>query len=214
MRVLILKEVQRLKKEIVDVTKRLYERGIVTAWGGNISARMEGENECWITPSGVFKGDLKPSQLVKIDFQGKVLEGRFKPSVEVPFHTEVYKRRPDVNAVIHSHNPVATGLGNAGIKIKPVNLEAATLGDVPIIPFAFPGTTRLAQLIGENIVNSKAIIMKNHGVIVVGKNLMDAMAIADNLENISITMVTSHLFGNLGEMASQDFEAIRKIRKT
>ena len=192
------------------VTKSLYQRGLVKAWGGNVSARLESENECWITPSGIFKRDLKPSYLVKIDFEGNVIEGLFKPSIEVPFHTEVYKKRSDVNAVVHAHNPVAIGLGNAGIKIKPVHLEAALLGDVPIIPFALPGSQKLAQLISDNIGNHNAMIMKNHGVVAAGKNLIDAMSIINSLENTAITMLTSQFFGNLGEMSSEDFEALKK----
>ena len=207
----LLSEVRKLKKQIIMVTQRLYQRGLITAWGGNVSARIEGEDECWITPSGIFKGDLKPSYLVKIDFEGNVIEGLFKPSIEVPFHTEVYKRRPDVNAVVHAHNPIAIGLGNAGVKIRPVHIEAAALGEVPIIPFALPGTKKLAQIIGDNIGNHKAMIMKNHGIVAVGKNLIDAMSVVNSLEDTSLTMLISHLFGNLGEMSPEDFEAVKKM---
>lgn len=179
---------EELKKEIIRVMKVLYDRGLVSALGGNVSARNPGAKEFWITPSGVFKGNLQPDDLVKLDLEGNVLEGFLRPSVEWPFHAIIYKKRPDVNAVIHAHNPVATGLALAGIDIKPITIESVlTLRKVPIVPFAYPGTDELAELVGKHIEGVRALILQNHGVIAVGYNLVEAEAVVETLEEVALT---------------------------
>ncbi|MEM3480040.1 MAG: class II aldolase/adducin family protein, partial [Candidatus Bathyarchaeia archaeon] len=136
---------EELKDEICKTMRRLFNRGLISALGGNISARLPGSNEFWITPSGVFKGELEPDDLVKVDLSGRVIEGFLRPSIETPFHAKIYEKRADVNAVVHSHNPITTGLALAGIEIQPVTIEAAVvLRRVKIAPWAFPGTEALA----------------------------------------------------------------------
>ncbi|MEM3381378.1 MAG: class II aldolase/adducin family protein, partial [Candidatus Bathyarchaeia archaeon] len=129
-------EESTLKRQIVRSMKILHRRGLMTGVGGNASARVEGSDEIWITPSGVYKPELKPSDLVKIDLDGRVVEGILKPSMEWHFHTAIYRRRADINAVLHTHSPFTTGLALADLKLRPITLEAATiLADVPILPF-------------------------------------------------------------------------------
>ena len=126
-----------IKQEITRVMRALYERGLVSALGGNVSARVPGASEFWITPSGVFKGNVNVDDLVKVDLDGNVIEGVLRPSTETPFHAAIYRVRPDVNAVIHAHNPVTLGLALAGVNLKPISVEAVmTLRRVEVVPFA------------------------------------------------------------------------------
>ena len=91
-----------IKDEIIRISKVLYERQMITALGGNISGRIPGSNEFWITPSQVFKGALKPDDLVKLNLEGELIEGVYKPSMEWIFHAAIYKVRPDVNGIVHA----------------------------------------------------------------------------------------------------------------
>lgn len=204
-----------LKKEICEVMKRLFNRGLVSALGGNISARIPGAKGFWITPSGVFKGELEPEDLVKVDLSGNVVEGLMKPSVETPFHATIFAKREDVNAVVHCHNPVATGLALAGISIQPVTIESAVvLRKVQIVPWAFPGTDVLAELIGKHIMGARALILQNHGVIGVGYNLLEAETIVETLEEVAMTQFVASLFRKeLPMIPEKDMELIRKLYK-
>ncbi len=185
---------EEIKREIIRVMKALYNRGLISALGGNVSARLPGSNEIWITPSGVFKGDLHPEDLIKMDLDGNVIEGYMRPSVEWPLHVAIYKKRPDVNAVIHAHNPIATGLALAGIEIKPITIEAVlTLRRVPIVPFAYPGTDELAKLVAKHIEGVRALILQNHGVVAVGYNLVEAEAVVETLEEVALTQLVAML---------------------
>ena len=187
----------QLKEEICKVMKNLFQRGFVSALGGNVSARIPGANEFWITPSGIFKGELMPDDLVKVDLEGNVLDGFMRPSIEWPMHAAVYKVRPDVNAVVHAHNPVTLGLSLAGYTLKPISVEAVmVLRKVEKVPFAFPGTDQLAKLVGEKATTgARALILQNHGVLAMGSNLYDAEAIAETLEEVATAQFVALALG-------------------
>ncbi len=186
-----------LKEEICRVMKSLYERGLISALGGNVSARVPGSKDFWITPSGVFKGAVTPDDLVKLDLEGNYLEGFLRPSIEWPMHAAIYRVRPDVNAIIHAHNPYTLGLALAGIGLKPVSVEAVmVLRKVEIVPFAFPGTDKLAQLVEEHIAKgARALVLQNHGVVAVGANLVEAEAVAETLEEVAIAQYVALSLG-------------------
>lgn len=187
----------QLKEEICKVMKNLFQRGLVSALGGNVSARIPGAQEFWITPSGIFKGELTPDDLVKIDFEGNVLDGFMRSSIEWPMHAAVYKVRPDVNAVVHAHNPITLGLSLAGYTLKPISVEAVmVLRKVEVVPFAFPGTDQLAKLAQEKAATgARALILRNHGILALGSNLYDAEAIAETLEEVATAQFVSLALG-------------------
>ncbi|RLE61855.1 MAG: class II aldolase/adducin family protein [Thermoprotei archaeon] len=185
---------KELKREIIRVMKVLYKRELISALGGNVSARMPNSKEIWITPSGIFKGDLHEEDLVKIDLEGNIIEGFMRPSIEWPLHVAIYKKRPDVNAVVHAHNPVTTGLAIAGIELEPITVEAViTLRKVPIVPYAYPGTDELAELVAKHIEGARALVLQNHGVIGVGYNLVEAETIVETLEEVALTQFVAML---------------------
>ncbi|KUO92191.1 MAG: class II aldolase/adducin family protein [Caldivirga sp.] len=186
-----------IKQEITRVMRALYERGLVSALGGNVSARVPGAGEFWITPSGVFKGNVNVDDLVKVDLDGNVIEGVLRPSTETPFHAAIYRVRPDVNAVIHAHNPVTLGLALAGVNLKPISVEAVmTLRRVEVVPFAFPGTDQLAKLVADAALKgARAIILMNHGVVGLGANLLEAEAIVETLEEVATAQFVAMALG-------------------
>ena len=103
----------RLKEDIVEVGRRIYNLGFVAANDGNISVRV-GDDEILTTPTGVSKGFMTPDMIIRVDMAGNKLEGELKPSSELKLHLEVYKQRPDVRAVLHAHPPVATAFCGGG----------------------------------------------------------------------------------------------------
>ncbi len=208
-------EEEELKSEIIKCAISLYQRGLMTGIGGNLSVRVEpGANEIWITPSGLYKPKLQTEDLVKIDLDGNLLEGIFKPSAEWYFHVAIYKKRADVNAVIHAHNPVATGLALAGVKIKPITVEAALmLARVPIVPFVYPGTKELGEIVAENIMGNRLLLLKNHGVVAVGYDLTEALSAVEILEECAMMMFVASHFGGAAVIPPHDIELIKKLYK-
>lgn len=206
---------EEIKVYICKTMAAIYRRGLISATGGNVSARIPGTKEFWITPSGIFKGELSSSDLVKIDIERGVIEGFRKPSVETPMHRAIYKRRPDVNAIVHAHNPVAVGLALAGMEIQPVTVDAAfVLRKVPIVPFALPGTEDLANAAAEHLVGVKAVILQNHGVVSVGSNLTEAEAVVEKLEEVAIAQSVAYHFGKPSPVPRKYIEQAKKLYET
>ncbi len=203
---------EEVKSEVIWAMKALYNKGLMTGVGGNASARLPNSEEVWITPSGLYKPRLTEEDLVKIDLEGNVLEGVLKPSMEWHFHTEIYKRRSDVNAIVHAHSPYSTGLAIAGVEIRPITLEAALmLAKVPVVPFKYPGTRELAEEVGKRIMGTRLLILQNHGVIGVGYEMMEAVTAVEILEEVSMMTFIAKLMGRIIEIPPGEIEVIKKL---
>jgi len=182
--------------ELCRVVDELYTQQLITATGGNVSVRIPGRDELWITPSQLFKGDLRPEVLVRIDLEGRALdEGARSPSSERLMHCAVYKSRPDANAVIHAHAPHATILANTDLPFLPISTEAAFFGNLPRIPFVMPGTAELADAVGRGVAESWAVLMKNHGLLVAGRSLRRAADMTEIVERTSEVLLGCRAVG-------------------
>jgi len=171
------------RAEMVRAINELYQLGLITATGGNVSVRVEEREECWITPSQLYKGDLRPELMVRIDLAGNVLdEGVPAPSSEWPMHTAIYRARPEVRAIVHAHAPYATILALSGLPFLPVTTEAAFFREVPVVPFIMPGTKELAEAVVKAMGRNPVCLLQNHGVVVAATSLRRACNILEVVE--------------------------------
>ncbi len=173
---------RQAKRDVVHYGRLLYERGLASGTGGNISARVG--DMMIITPSGACKGMLDPTELVTVEItSGKPLSGR--PSMETPFHLTVYRERADVHGVVHVHPRFCTVLACAGVEVTPgLTPEGLmVLGRrVPTVPYATPGSDDLAEALKTEVRNGDAFLLEAHGAITVGADLKDAYHRMETLE--------------------------------
>jgi L-fuculose-phosphate aldolase len=156
----------RLKEQMCDIGRRIWLKGFCAGNEGNHSHRI-GPNRFLCTPTGISKGNLKPDDLCVCDADGKQISGKRKRTSEFLLHALIYKERPDVNAVIHSHPPHATAFAVAGVEIPTcIHPEAEVfLGPVKTAKYVTPGDTRLGESIKPFLKDSNTIVLGNHGVV-------------------------------------------------
>jgi len=170
-----------LRKEIVETGRILGKLGLISFLGsyalGNISARLPRSSRILVTPSGLAKNTLREREICVIGLNGKVLEGRLKPTSETPTHLEIYRRRRNVNAIIHTHPVYATAFAIARRKIPLVTIEMAGLvgSDVPVTRFVIPGTRELGKEVVMVLRDRVGVLLANHGLVTVGSDLNEAL---------------------------------------
>ena len=187
-----------IRGEIIRTVEEMYANGLITSTGGNVSARIPGKDELWITPNSSFKGALRADMLVRVDFEGNPIGDCLgAPSSERMLHCAVYRSNPSVGAVIHSHAPKATILGLAGLPFLPISTEAAFIGEIPRVPFIMPGTVELADAVGAAAKDAPAVIMQNHGLIVSGESLRQASDVTLIIEQTANKLIACHALGKI-----------------
>src|SRR5512133_1615912 len=161
---------RRLRRELVEIGRRLHARDLVGAAEGNLSVRL-GPDRFLVTASGVSKGHLRPDDLVVVDGRGEPVRGTRRPSTELRMHLAAYAARPDVAAVIHAHPITAVALTVAGLP-APSDLvpeAAVTLGPIAVAPFATPGTDEVPASLGPLLAGHDALLLTRHGAVTLGR---------------------------------------------
>jgi L-fuculose-phosphate aldolase len=176
---------QTLREEIVAVAQAIDKAGFCPSKSGNVSARFR--DGLLITPSGLPYAQTKPEDLIYLALDGKVLGGSRKPSSEWPFHTEIYKARPDAHAIVHTHSPRATALSCVRRGIPAFHYMIALCGgaDVRCADYATFGSPELAANAVRALEGRKAVLLANHGVIALGATLAGAHTIVAEVENLA-----------------------------
>lgn len=203
-----------LRRELCEIGRLVYEKGLVGGTDGNISARVLGDR-LLISPSGSCLGMLEPGDLVLIDQSGRVITGRGKPSSERWMHIAAYAERPDVMAAIHAHPPATVAFTVAGIEMDPCALPEVILafGRVPITAYATPATTEGAVVVRELIRRHDALVLDRHGSITVGKTLRDAFYKLEKLEHGAQTMLMAHQLGQTRRLPPEEIAKLGALRE-
>jgi ribulose-5-phosphate 4-epimerase/fuculose-1-phosphate aldolase len=181
---------QPYKQQVVDTCHTLLERGYLKATEGNISARISGQNAFAITPSNYDYATMQAGDICILDFDIQRLEGEMKPSIESGMHAGVYQTRPDVHCIIHTHQPYASALALINAPIPALfDEQVMRLGrSVEIIPYAPSGTGFLKNAVKSKVKNgNNAYIMQNHGVLIFGGNMEQAIHNMALLEKCALT---------------------------
>jgi L-fuculose-phosphate aldolase len=206
---------QQLRDAIIQTGQLLYQSGLMVSNDGNISVRM-GDGNFLITPAGICKGRMIAEDLLVINDLGELVKPAVHPALtptsEQPMHMEVYRQRPDVRAVIHTHLVFANALAisKGEIRMDVIPEAFMSFGDVPITDFALPSSSQNADAIRKLIKDHDVIILRNHGSLAVGKDLNEALIHTERLEHICKTLVYAELLGNVNVLPAEILSLIRE----
>lgn len=205
---------QEEREAVCRVGKLLYDRGYVAANDGNISVRV-GEGRLLITPSGVSKGRMTPDMLLVTDLDGTVIEGNRHPSSEGKMHLEVYRGRPDVNAVVHAHPPVSTAFAvcRRGLETPYLSELVAGLGQVPCTPsFAMLSTEEVPQSVRSYLADHNALLLANHGALAWGGDLWEAFDRLETVEHTAKIVLNAQLLGGGIPLTEEEVVRLQGLR--
>ncbi len=202
----------KFKRELAYYMRRLCRKGLTSSSGGNLSCMVS--NKILMTPSGIDKESLKSDDIVVMDLNGKILESpsRALPSIEHKFHLMVYRKRRDVSAVVHAHPLYLSLLSATKLEIdcRLIAESYAILGAINYVPFELMGSQALADSISSSAASSNCIVMRNHGVIALGKDLFQAFDRVEVAENASkLTLLSRQIPESLLTPINED--SLREI---
>ena len=186
------------RRAVVTVCRRLYDRGLIAGQDGNVSLRVA-PDRVLVTPAGLSKVDVRPSDLVELTLAGAPAAGARAASSEVAVHLRIYRRRPDVGAVVHAHPPIATAFTVAGEPFVAAALPEVMfqMGVVALVPYATPGTEALADQFEPFVAGHDAFLMASHGATTVGRTLTAAHQRMESLEHAARIMLGARQLGRL-----------------
>ncbi len=203
-----------LRRQIVEVCRRLYDRGLIAGVDGNVSARTD-SGRVLVTPAGMSKVDVRVEDLVELSSEGDVKRGFRRASSEIAVHLRIYARRPDTRAVVHAHPPVATGFAVAGEGFEGCVLPEMIfqVGWVPLIPYETPGTVALADRFEPFLATHDAFLMANHGAVTAGPTLEIAHQRMESLEHTARILLTARLLGKVNVLSSANVAELVAVRE-
>lgn len=185
-----------LRRDLVEVCRRLHDRRLLGAGEGNVSCRLS-RDLLLVTPSGANKGHLRPADLVVVDLSGKKVRGRGRPSTELLMHVAAYIARPDVLAVVHAHPLTAVAFTVAGLDPPNDLLPEAVLvlGRIALAPFATPGTEEVPRSLAPFWTGHQVILLERHGALALGRDLFQAFDRMETLERVCEVAAAARALG-------------------
>lgn len=206
---------EKEKLEIIAVANEIKRIGLVQLTGGNVSVRKE-NGDIIVTPSGMPYETMTPEQMLVLDQSGKVIEGSLRPSVDTVALKYIYDHRPDINAIIHTHQPYATAVGLLG-DVFPAcctTMCNVCLGSVPVAPYSAAASEDMGVQTVSYIGDRRAVILKHHGVIAVGPGLHEAEASCVYLEDAAKSYLAALSAAPEGKIALMSPEQEREAVET
>ncbi len=191
------KKYKKERKEVARFMRRLYDRGLTTTSGGNISLRISDE-VIVITPSATDKGKMKWRDVGVLSILGENLTPDLKPSIEFNLHLNIYKKMKEVCAIVHAHPVFASAFtAMKGTLNTSLTAEARAICGVPrFVPYALMGSTELADIVAKNAEEADILLLENHGIITTGTNLLQAFDKMEVLENAAKMTLITEMAGN------------------
>ncbi len=207
--------VESLRADIVEIGRRMYARGYTASNDGNISVRI-GTDRLLMTPKSVCKGFMTPDMMCVTDLNGTKIAGDRDPSSEALMHLEVYRQRPDVNAVVHAHPPTATGFAVAGIPLDRAVLAevVTTLGSIPLAEYATPSTAELPEAVRKYIKAHDGMLLANHGALTVGTDLYSAYYKMETIEHFAHISLVARMLGRENLISREEVMRLQDLRGT
>ena len=208
-------DLDQLRSDIVEAGRRLWVRGYVASNDGNISVRVA-PDRLLMTPANVSKGFMTPDMMVVTDLDGRLIAaaaGR-RPSSEILMHLVAYRERPDVNAVVHAHPPLATGFAVAGIALDRAVLAevVTTLGAIPIAEYGTPSTAELATTVAPFVRAHDGLLLANHGALALGKDLFGAYYKMETIEHFARISLVARLLGRQHLLSREEVGRLQALR--
>ncbi len=192
------------KKELVRCVKNLYWMGLTTSVSGNHSVRFR-NNWMWITPSGLSRYKMQANHLVKVHLKTGKPSGNTRPSIEFNLHRNIYNKRHDVNAIVHTHSPFTIGVSISS-KFRHIIEEAQIVVGEPVVISNKPsGSNDLAESVSlafQREPSVRVVVIKNHGVVAIGKDIDQARAVIEALEEWSKILTIAEIFGGARDYLS------------
>ncbi len=200
------------RTELVRFAHLGWERGYLAATDGNLSLRLEG-GRLLITPSGSGKAWLKEDDLLEVDLEGRLLAGQGRPSAELGLHIAAYRAQPGARAVIHAHPPLATALTLAGrtLMVEALPEVLHSLGRVPTVPYATPGSPELAAAAAPFLAEHRALLLEHHGALTLGPDLATAFALTEKLEHAAQMILAAETLGGARPLPPLEQERLRAL---
>ena len=205
----------QLSNEIISACQRIYQRNMLAAADGNVSARLDSER-ILITPSGKAKAFIKPEDMAIVDLEGKVLQGN--PSGERIMHLEVYKRCPKAQAVVHAHPPhaIAWSVAHPELKELPAKCLSEVIlacGSIPFVEYARPTTSQMAERLEKFLPKHRALILSRHGALAWGETLDEATNGMERIEHSSQILWIAKQMGQLTELPKEEVDVLYQMRE-
>lgn len=205
-------ELADIKKAVLEACLKMEEKGLVAGTWGNISARVD-DNYMVITPSGMNYNVLSPEDMILANIHDLSYVGKWKPSVELPLHAEIYKARPEINAVVHNHSLSASVVAAARKDIPPILDDMVQIigGSVRVTEYALPGSTEMAKNAVEKLEGRTATIIANHGPVCLGRNLDEALLTSQILEKSAKVFIEVQALGGPVCLDDKDIAFMRNF---
>ena len=206
---------QQAKELILEIGRRLYNKGFVASNDGNISCKT-GDDAIWATPTGVSKGFMTDDMLVKLSLSGEILEGTNKPSSEIKMHLRLYRENPSIGGVVHAHSPFATCAAAAEKSLDGVFLTETLMGigKVPCVPFAMPGSEEVPDSVAPYCKDYNAVLLAHHGPLTWGCDLLQAYMRMESVEFFAqMTLMENLIPGGYPPLTEEQIKGLDEIRR-